>query len=61
MLKIDYIPVRHDPAREQVQVTGTRCADGTPMMDFVMSWSSGFRAVAMLAAFSLVVMILGGM
>lgn len=59
MMRIDYIPVVHDPARDAVQVTKKQDI-GTPWTDFVMSWSNGFRAVAALAAVSLVVMMIGG-
>jgi len=59
MMRIDYIPVVHDPARDVVQVE-VRQDNGTPWTDFVMSWSNGFRAVAALAAVSLVVMMIGG-
>ena len=58
-MRIDYIPVVHDPARDAVQVTKKQDI-GTPWTDFVMSWSNGFRAVAALAAVSLVVIMMGG-
>ena len=60
MMRIDYIPVVHDPARDAVQVVAGQ-ENETPLMDFVMGLSNGFRAVAALAAASLVVMLIGGM
>lgn len=60
MMRIDYIPVVHDPARDAMRMVAEQ-ENETPLMDFVMSLSNGFRAVTVLAAVSLVVMMIGGM
>ena len=55
-------PVVHDPARDvYVPDMPDEAEEGTPLMDFVMSWATGFRLVTALAAVALVIVTVGGM
>ena len=55
-------PVVHDPARDvSVSDMPDEAEEGTPLMDFVMSWATGFRLVTALAAVALVIVTVGGM
>ena len=55
-------PVVHDPARDvSVSDMPNEAEEGTPLMDFVMSWNGMFEAVAALAAVALIIVTVGGM
>lgn len=55
-------PVRHDPARDvHVSRMQVEVEEGTPLMDFVMSWGGMFEAVAAFAAVALVIVTAGAM
>lgn len=55
-------PVVHDPARDvYVPDMPDEDEEGTPLMDFVMSWGGWFEAVAALAAIALVIVTAGAM
>lgn len=55
-------PVVHNPARDvSVPDMPVEAEEGTPLMDFVMSWAGGFRLVAAMAAVALVIVTAGGM
>ena len=55
-------PVVHDPARDvYVPDMPDEAEEGTPLMDFVMSWATGFRLVAAMAAIALVIVTAGAM
>lgn len=55
-------PIVHDPRRDvHVSDMPGEAEEGTPLMDFVMSWAGGFRLVAAMAAVALVIVTAGGM
>lgn len=55
-------PVKHNPARDvSVSDMPVEAEEGTPLMDFVMSWNGMFEAVAALAAVALVIVTAGSM
>lgn len=60
--RLECEPVCHNPARDvHVSSLPDEAEEGTPLMDFVMSWANGFRLVAAMAAISLVIVMAGGM
>ena len=60
--KVEYQPVLHDPRRDvYVPDMPREAEEGTPLMDFVMSWANGFRLVAAMAAVALVIVTAGAM
>ena len=60
--RLECEPVCHNPARNvHVSSLPDEAEEGTPLMDFVMSWANGFRLVAAMAAIALVIMTAGGM
>ena len=60
--RLECEPIRSNPARNvHVSSLPDEAEEGTPLMDFVMSWAGGFRLVAAMAALSLVIVMAGGM
>ena len=60
--RLECEPIRSNPARNvYVSSLPDEDEEGTPLMDFVMSWAGGFRLVAAMAALSLVIVMAGGM
>ena len=60
--RLECEPIRSNPARNvHVSSLPDEAEEGTPLMDFVMSWATGFRLVTALAAVALVIMTAGGM
>ena len=60
--RLECEPIRSNPARNvHVSSLPDEAEEGTPLMDFVMSWANGFRLVTALAALSLVIVMAGGM
>ena len=60
--RLECEPIRSNPARNvHVSSLPDEAEEGTPLMDFVMSWHGWFEAVAALAAVALVVITAGGM
>lgn len=60
--RLECEPIRSNPARNvHVSSLPDEDEEGTPLMDFVMSWATGFRLVAAMAAVSLVIVTAGGM
>ena len=60
--RLECEPVCHDPSRNvHVSSLPSEAEEGTPLMDFVMSWHGMFEAVAALAAVALVIVTVGGM
>ena len=60
--RLECEPIRSNPARNvHVSSLPDEDEEGTPLMDFVMSWANGFRLVAAMAAVSLVIVMAGGM
>ena len=60
--RLECEPIRSNPARNvHVSSLPDEDEEGTPLMDFVMSWATGFRLVAAMAAVSLVIVMAGGM
>ena len=60
--RLECEPIRSNPARNvHVSSVQVEAEEGTPLMDFVMSWANGFRLVAAMAALSLVIVMAGGM
>ena len=55
-------PIVHDPRRDvYVPDMPSETEEGTPLMDFVMSWAGGFRLVAGMASVALGIVTAGGM
>ena len=60
--RLECEPVCHNPARDvHVSSLPDEAEEGTPLMDFVMSWANGFRLVAAMAAIALVIVTAGAM
>ena len=60
--RLECEPVCHNPARDvHVSSLPDEAEEGTPLMDFVMSWANGFRLVAAMAAVALVIITAGAM
>lgn len=60
--RLECEPIRSNPARNvHVSSLPDEAEEGTPLMDFVMSWANGFRIVTALAAVALVIVTAGGM
>lgn len=60
--RLECEPVCHNPARDvHVSSLPDEDEEGTPLMDFVMSWATGFRLVAAMAAIALVIVTAGAM
>lgn len=60
--RLECEPIRSNPARNvHVSSLPDEDEEGTPLMDFVMSWAGGFRLVAAMAAIALVIVTAGAM
>ena len=60
--RLECEPIRSNPARNvHVSSLQVEAEEGTPLMDFVMSWNGMFEAVAALAAVALVIVTAGAM
>ena len=60
--RLECEPIRSNPARNvHVSSLPDEAEEGTPLMDFVMSWANGFRLVAAMAAIALVIVTAGAM
>lgn len=60
--RLECEPIRSNPARNvHVSSLPDEDEESTPLMDFVMSWATGFRLVAAMAAVALVIVTAGGM